>query len=247
MWTVSEVEKLTGVSVRALHHYDSIGLLRPAQVTEAGYRLYGEEELRRLQEIMLFRELEFPLADIAKVLARPGFDREKALAQQVDMLRLRREWLDNLIALAETLQKRGGFTMDFSAFDKKKLDEYAKKAKEQWGDTVQYAEFEKKTAKYEKATWDGVNAKIMGTFAEFGELLRSGTEAESAEASAVAKKLRESISGGYYECSKEILASLADMYEASEEFAASIDAAGGEGTTGYAVKAIRAYCASDAE
>ena len=93
MKTVKEVSLLTGVSVRALHHYDAIGLLKPAKVTEAGYRLYDTASLERLQQILLFRELEFPLKEIKAILESPDFDRNKALEQQISLLELKKEHL----------------------------------------------------------------------------------------------------------------------------------------------------------
>ena len=100
MMTVHEVSELTGVSVRALHHYDQIGLLRPTRVSEAGYRLYGGEALERLQVILLFRELEFPLKEIKRILDSPDFERGRALEQQIALLEMKKEHLENLIDLA---------------------------------------------------------------------------------------------------------------------------------------------------
>ena len=107
MMTVHEVSKLTGVSVRALHHYDKLGLLKPVAVTEAGYRLYDESSLIRLQSILLFRELQFPLKDIGRILDSPTFDRNKALDQQIHLLELQREHIDNLIDLAKGMRLMG--------------------------------------------------------------------------------------------------------------------------------------------
>ena len=129
MMTVHEVSRLTGVSIRALQYYDEIGLLPPTQYTEAGYRLYGDAALERLQQILLFRELEFPLKEIKSILENPAFDRNKALEQQIELLTLKRERLDNLIRMARTVKQTGGKTMDFEAFDQKKLEEYAAQAK----------------------------------------------------------------------------------------------------------------------
>ena len=132
MKTVKEVSRLTGVSVRALHHYDAIGLLRPAKITEAGYRLYDEENLQRLQQILLFRELQFPLKEIAAILDSPGFDPDEALLQQIRLLELRRERLDALIGLARDIQQKGVSSMNFDAFDTGEIDRYATEAKERW-------------------------------------------------------------------------------------------------------------------
>ena len=145
MKTVNQVSKLTGVSVRTLHHYDAIGLLRPTEVTEAGYRLYDDTALERLQHIMLFRELEFPLKDIKGIVNGSNFDRNKALEQQIELLTLKKEHIENLITFARGIRGIGVKNMDFSAFDAKKLDEYAAQAKASWGKTDAYKEFEEKT------------------------------------------------------------------------------------------------------
>ena len=96
MMTVNEVSKLTGVTIRALQYYDTIGLLPPTVYTEAGYRLYDDTALERLQQILLFRELEFPLKEIKKIIDAPDFDRNKALEQQIELLVMKKEHLENL-------------------------------------------------------------------------------------------------------------------------------------------------------
>ena len=107
MRTVNEVSKLTGVSVRTLHHYDAIGLLKPTKVTAAGYRLYDDTALGRLQSILLFRELQFPLKEIKAILDRPGFDLSAALAQQIRLLELQYKRMGELISFAREIQKKG--------------------------------------------------------------------------------------------------------------------------------------------
>ena len=116
--TIHEVSKLAGVSVRALHHYDAIGLLPPTALTEAGYRLYDDTALARLQSILLFRELEFPLKDIKRILDSPNFDQATALADQIKLLELRQARLGRLIALARETLETGVIPMKFDAFDK---------------------------------------------------------------------------------------------------------------------------------
>ena len=145
MMTVNEVSKLTGVSIRTLQYYDKIGLLHPAEYTEAGYRLYDDAALETLQQILLFRELEFPLKDIKKIVGSPDFDRSKALAQQIELLTLKKEHLENLIDLAKGLKLRGVRHLKFDAFDTRKIDEYAAQAKASWGTTPAYREFEEKS------------------------------------------------------------------------------------------------------
>lgn len=168
MRTVHEVSELTGVSVRALHHYDAIGLLKPTRVTPAGYRLYDDAALLRLQSILLFRELQFPLREIKAILESPGFDQKKALEQQLELLRLRRRRLDALIELARETIASGGDYMNFSAFDTSELERCAAEAKKKWGGTDAYREYEQKAA---RRAADGQDERapakaLMGLFAE---------------------------------------------------------------------------------
>ena len=107
MMTVNEVSKLAGVSIRTLQYYDSIGLLKPAEYTESGYRLYDDAAMERLQQILLFRELEFPLKEIKEIVTRPDFDKKKALEQQIELLTMKKEHLENLIDFARGIQNGG--------------------------------------------------------------------------------------------------------------------------------------------
>ena len=145
MMTVNEVSKLTGMSIRTLQYYDTIGLLKPIEYTESGYRLYDDTSLERLQQILLFKELEFPLKEIKKIIDAPNFDRNKALEQQIELLTMKKEHLENLISFARGIKGIGVKYMDFKVFDTRKIDEYSKRAKEQWGQTSEYKEFEEKT------------------------------------------------------------------------------------------------------
>ena len=113
MKTVKEVSCLTGVSIRTLHYCDSIGLLRPTQITESGYRLYDEMALERLQYILLFRELRFSLKEINVIMSCPSFDRNQALDQQIKLLQLPKEHIENLIDLAREIQMIGVQALDF--------------------------------------------------------------------------------------------------------------------------------------
>ncbi len=129
MMTVNEVSKLTGVSIRTLQYYDNIGLFTPTSVTKAGYRLYDETSLEQLQRILLYRELEFPLKDIRKILDSPDFDKYKALEQQSELLELKKEHIENLLHLTREIKQLGVNHMDFKAFDTSKIDEYSRRAK----------------------------------------------------------------------------------------------------------------------
>ena len=240
--TVHEVSRLTGVSIRTLQYYDRIGLLHPAKYTDAGYRLYDDAALAALQQILLFRELEFPLKDIQRIIQSPSFDRQKALDQQIMLLELKKEHLDNLLHLAREIKTTGVKTkMDFSAFDTKKMDEYAAKAKETWGNTPAYQEYEQKTEGRSRAETMEASRQIMDIFAEFGAI-RNGNPA-SPEARALVRKLQDYISAHYYTCTDQILSGLGQMYAAGGEMTDNIDRCGGEGTAVFASQAIRVFCA----
>ena len=240
MMTVNEVSKLTGVSIRTLQYYDNIGLLKPAEYTESGYRLYDDAALERLQQILLFRELEFPLKDIKDIITRSDFDKNKALEQQIDLLELRKEHIENLITMCHDLKKRGVKHMDFSVFDSSKLDEYAKHAKEQWGTTPEYKEYAEKSKGHSKQDEESVMKDFMKVFEEFGTMKEK--DPASADVQGQVKKLQGFISDHFYKCSGDVLFGLGKMYAAGGEFTENIDKMGGEGTAEFTYQAIKVYC-----
>lgn len=241
MMTVHEVSRIAGVSVRTLHHYDAIGLLRPTSVTDAGYRLYDQTALERLQTILLFRELQFPLKEIREILDRPGFDRQQALRDQLRLLELQRKRLDRLITLArDTIQHpQGGTPMSFDAFDKKELDRYAAEARQRWGGTEAWKESERNTARRTAAQQQETADGLMQVFAKFAALPDKDPASDAAQA--LAAELQQYITDHYYTCTKEILQGLGQMYTADERFAANIDRCGA-GTADFASQAIAIYC-----
>lgn len=239
MMTVHQVSALTGVSVRALHHYDAIGLLKPAEVSEAGYRLYDEASLERLQLILLFRELQFPLKDIRGILESPSFDRNRALEQQIELLKLRREHLDNLILLAQGILLTGVNHLTFEPFDTAKIDEYVAEAKQSWGDTAAYREYENKRRGRGREEELALGQGLMDILAGFAGL-KDGP-ADAPEARAHVERLRGYLDEHYYACTPEILRGLATLYAGGGRFTENIDAAGGAGTAAFAARAIEAY------
>lgn len=238
MKAIHEVCEATGLTPRTLHHYDAIGLLKPTAVTEAGYRLYDDAALGRLQNILLFRELEFPLKDIKTILNDPNFDQQEALGQQVKLLELRIKHLQRLIELAKTTQK-GGNDMSFQAFDSTEIDQYAKEVKERWGGTAAYAESREKLKDKTKEEVDAMGGELMDIFARLGRL--QGQEADSPEVQALITELQAFISAHYYHCTDEILAGLGEMYVADERMRTNIDRSGGEGTAAFAAQAIQEH------
>ncbi|MGN0517178.1 MAG: MerR family transcriptional regulator [Acutalibacteraceae bacterium] len=239
MKTVHEVSNISGVSIRTLHHYDAIGLLKPTELTQSGYRLYDDAALERLQSILLFRELGFPLKDIRVIIDSPVFDKREALRQQIKLLELKRKQIDGLISLAQNIIDNGGNKMDFSAFDKREQEQYAKEAKERWGGTSAYAEYE--TRVQGKSDGEQIKAAdgLMRIFAEMGKIKNSAPD--SVQAQAIVKKLQQYITDNYYTCTPQILSSLGAMYTGDERFKQNIDSTGGEGTAEFTALAIEAY------
>ena len=239
LWRVNEVSKLTGVSIRTLQYYDRIGLLHPAKYTEAGYRLYDDTALETLQQILLFRELEFPLKDIKEIISSPDFDRRKALDQQIELLRLKKEHIENLIDLAREIKLSGVKKLTFDAFDTKKIEEYAAQAKASWGTTPAYKEFEEKSKGRTKEEDQKIYQGMIEIFAQFGQI--RDTDPASGEAQALVKKLQDHITEHMYTCTKEILSGLGKMYAAGGEFTQNLDSYGGEGTAEFASRAIEIF------
>lgn len=240
MKTVHEVSRLAGVSVRTLHHYDAIGLLKPAQLTEAGYRLYDDAALRKLQSILLLRQLRFSLGEIKSLLSSPNFDAREALRDQIRLLELQRAQLDGLIVFARNLLEHGGEPMDFSAFDTTNYDACAAEAKARWGDTAAFRAYEEKTAARSAAEQAAAAERLMAVFADFGKIKTLAPASNEAQAQVAA--LQRCISEYYYPCTTEILTGLGQMYVGDARFAANIDRAGGEGTAAFAAAAIAQYC-----
>ena len=240
MRTVSEVSQLSGVSKRTLQYYDSIGLLKPTQVTEAGYRLYDDDALEKLQQILLYRELQFPLKEIRRIMGCSDYDRNRALEEQITLLKLKKEHLENLILYAQGLYAVGVKYMDFSAFDTRKMDEYAEQAKANWGKTPEWQEYEEKHKGRTKSEDQILGNEMMQLFVRFGQLKNDSPD--SPEAQALVKQLQDFITQHFYRCSNEILLGLGQMYAGVGRFTESIDEAGGEGTAAFACAAIEAWC-----
>lgn len=237
-----EFADFTGVSVRTLHYYDEIGLLKPAYVEErTGYRYYDEACLERMQEILFYRELDFPLKNIYELLSSPGYDKQKALEQQKRLLVLKKERLERLI---DALDKAGKGEYVMTAFDNKEYEEtrkkYEKEVKERWGETAAYKEHQEKTKGYSKENWQDANAGLDNILEEFAQCKAGGATPDSKEALDLVKKLQNHITEQYYTCTNEILAGLGQMYVADERFRKNIDKHG-EGTAEFVSEAIEKY------
>lgn len=239
---VSEVAKLTGVTVRTLHYYDEIGLLKPSKVTEAGYRLYSNADLEILQQILFFRELDFSLSDIREIMLNPTYSRETALQNHRELLLQKRKHIDGLISLVDKTLK-GDNDMSFKQFDtteiKNARKEYAAEAKQRWGKSDAYTEYEEKVSAYDDPQWKLLNGEGSYILREFGE--NRHLDPASKEAQSLVKKWQEFITANFYNCTKAILSCLGEMYIGDDRFTQNIDRYG-QGTALFMATAIEIFC-----
>ena len=233
MKTVKEISRLTGISVRTLHYYDEINLLKPTKITEAGYRLYDDTAIERLHSILLFRELQFPLKEIRAILGSSDFDVQAALEEQIKLLELQKSRLEKIIISARNLFMKGDGNMSFSAFDKTEMNNYADEAREKWGHTDAYKEYAQKHSASQDKT-----DEMMLIFADIGKIKHLSPHSQ--EAKDLIKRLQSFITENYYTCTDKILKGLGQMYVNDERFKSNIDRAGGNGTAEFAAKVIEA-------
>jgi DNA-binding transcriptional MerR regulator len=247
VYQVKDVARMSGVSVRTLHHYDEIGLLAPRARTEAGYRLYGPDDVLRLQQIVIGRELGLSLEEIRRSLDDPAFDQRQALLAQREQLRRRAAQAAAMINAVDAALARlpdaigdaaSGGHMDMTEiFDGFDPSRYEAEARERWGSTGAYKTSQARVGRYDKADWEALKAEQAGVYAEAAAALRAGRS--PADAADVAERHRQVIDRWFYPCSREMHLGLADLYESDERFAASIDAHA-TGLTAFLVAAIRA-------
>jgi len=241
MKTVKEIAKQTGVSVRTLHHYDAIGLLKPTKITEAGYRLYDADALERLYLIIVYRELGFSLKKISEILNASDFDRNRALEEQIALLEKKREQLQNRIYFARGLKLTGVRHLNYEGFDYKKIDDYTAQAKTMWGKTDAWKEFEQKNSGRSREEGKALESDLMALFVELGAL-RDNAPGSEAVQNWVAR-LQAFITDHFYTCTNPILKGLGEMYAGGGSMTENIDAAGGRGTGAFAKEAIDIFCA----
>ena len=239
MMTVAQVSKRTGVSVRTLHHYDQIGLLKPTEVTDAGYRLYNDGALDKLYVILVYRELGLSLNEIGSILDAPDYDRNRVLEHQIKLMQDRVEKLQNRISFARGMLTLGVKYMDFEGFDPKKVDEYSQQAKVLYGKTDAYKEFERKQKGRTKEQEKDLNAQVMELFAKLGKMRPCPPDSE--EAQNWAKELQAFFTEHFYTCTPQILRGLAESYAGGGSMTENIDRAGGEGTGAFAKQVIDSY------
>ena len=239
MKTVKEVCRISGVSARTLHHYDTIALLKPTAVTDAGYRLYNDDAIEKLYMILVFRELGLSLKEIATILHAPDYDRNRILEKQIVLMQERVEKLQNRITLAKGMLTVGVKYMNFEGFNPEKIDEYSTQAKALYGKTDAYKEFEEKSAKRTTQQEKDLGAQVMDFFAKLGKM--RPCDPNCVEAQAWAKELQEFFTENFYTCTPQILCGLAQTYAGGGSMTENIDKVGGSGTGAFAKEVIDLY------
>ncbi len=232
---IKEFAQLTGVSVRTLHYYDEIGLLKPSEVdAQTGYRFYDENAFERMQEILFYRELDFSLKTIAEILSSPDYDKQQALSRQRKLLLAKKERLEQLIVTLDSVEEGMGFMKTKNEYEALK-NQYAEEAKQRWGNTDAYQESESRNTDFSKSA-----PLLDAVFEEFAELNRAGASPESEPAKIMAEKLQQCITDNFYTCTDEILKGLGQMYVADDRFTKNIDRHG-EGTAEFVSACIKNY------
>lgn len=228
-WSVGEVARIAHVTVRALHHYDETGLLTPGGRTASGHRRYDEANLARLQALLFYRELGFPLEQVAALLDDADADPIDQLTRQHALLEERAARLQAMAdSVARTIQaRRAGINLTpeemFEVFGDFDPTQYADDAHERWGDTDAYGQSQARTATYTKADWERVQAQAGAVTARLAAALAAGLPADSVEAMDAAEAHRQHITSSYYDCGYDIHVGLAQMYVADERFTKTYD------------------------
>jgi len=225
--TVKAVADLAGISIRTLHHYDDIGLLKPADTSASGYRLYSQQDLERLQQILFFRELGFSLQEIGAIISDPGFDRHQALLGHRALLRERQERLERLIRTVDRTLESMEREMTMNQEEMKELfdgfdhSQYEDEARQRWGGSKEYEESAKRTKRYTKADWTAIKEESGKIYQALAGLMDRSPE--DAEVQKWIGRWHEHINKWFYTCSLEVFRGLGEMYVQDERFTKNID------------------------
>jgi len=250
-YQVNDLANLAGISIRTLRYYDQIGLLKPTSRSGAGYRIYDESDLEKLQQILFWRELGFSLEQIRQLVNQPGFDRRQALATQIKLLEERARHFQRLADLArDTLESEKGVKKMnneelFKAFNYERMMEdhkqYEAEVEDRWGNTEAYRISRERTAKYTREDWERINQVQMQNLQDLAGLYQSGVPYDHPEVLEVVERNRRFISDNFYPCSLEVFSGLGQMYVSDERFTAFYDRIA-SGLSAYYNEAIQHYC-----
>ena len=224
-WTVGQVAERSGVTVRTLHHYDEIGLLRPSRRSASGYRLYTDEDLVRLQHVVVYRRLGFALEEVAVLLDDPEADVAAHLRRQRAAVMSRLDELGELVTAIDRALEAEMSGMQLTPEEQRELfgegfkEEYQEEARERWGDTEAWRQSQQRTSQYTKADWQAIKAEADGINARLVEALQAGEPADSSAAMEAAEAHRQHITRWFYDCPAEMHACISEMYVSDPRFA----------------------------
>ena len=250
-YSIKEVADISGVTVRTLHHYDKIGLLSPIKNESNNYRMYSDYDLEKLQQILLLKEMGFSLQKIKDFLSSKDYNRKSALEHQLTYLKNQVNRYNDLIGLVNsTLKDIGGSKVMsgkdlFKGFDydamKEDQKKYEDEVKERWGDTDAYKESDRRSKNYSKEDWEGIMSLQQNSLNDLASLYKDDVPVDDPRVQTVVNNNRFIIDKYFYSCSKEMFASLGEMYVADERFKAFYDGIV-PGLAEYYREAIRVYC-----
>lgn len=246
--TVHEVAALTGITNRTLHYYDEIGLLTPSAVTAAKYRIYTDDDLIRLQEILFFKEMGFSLKEIKGLINASIDNRQEALRNHLKILGLKKKRIERLLDLASTALEGGGIC-SFEAFSNQEILEaqaqFQKEARKNWGTSIEYQSFDhffsEHTQRERMSKWNGLMAQSQSLFKRIAEY--TSLSPALPEVQELVKEWQDYISENFYPCSNEMLSYLGQLYVTDHRFSDYIDRFG-NGVSAFFRKAIQHYCTS---
>lgn len=223
-YSVGQVARLAGVTVRTLHHYHEIGLLPPSGQSPAGYRRYAADDLERLQRVLFYRELGFPLEEIVTILDDPATDAQAHLRRQRELLTRRIRRLESMVAAVDRAMeaKRMGISLTpeerFEVFGEHDPTQHAEEAEQRWGETDTYRQSHERTSRYTKDDWVRIKAEGADLQARLAAAYASGAAPDSEAAMDLAEEHRQQISQTFYDCGYPIHRGLAAMYLADPRF-----------------------------
>ncbi|MGI8651100.1 MAG: MerR family transcriptional regulator [Rubrobacter sp.] len=228
-YTVGKLAKLAGITVKALHHYDEVGLLSPTGRSDAGYRIYEEPDIERLQRIFFYRKLGFALDDIARIVDDPDTRATGHLERQRELLKGRIVRLQRMVAAIDREMEAEDMNIKLTPEERLEIfgdflpEDYAEEAEQRWGNTEAYEQSRRRVARYTKEDWFEIKAEQDGIEAKLAALSTSGHSPEGEVATDAAEAHRRHITRWYYDCGYEIHCGLGDMYVADERFKANYD------------------------
>jgi len=235
--TVKELSKIAGISVRTLHYYDEIGLLKPKMINESGYRIYSDNELETLYQILFFKELDFKLGKIKEIISNPSFNKEEALKQHKKLLLEKRKRLDNIIKSIDTSLKKGFDKNMMDLFSMENYEKYKEEAIEKYGDTA--INSYKKTSKYSKKKWETIINEGNTIYRNLADNMDK--DVSDPYVQQLIGQWKDHITTYYYDCNIEIFRGLGQLYVSDERFTKNIDKTK-QGLAGYMKEAMDYYC-----